>query len=287
MDANQLVEFEANGQKVKLNSQTVRNYLVSGDAAVTDQEIVMFLALCKFQKLNPFLREVYLIKYSPKYPATIVVSKEALLKRASRNPKYQGFQAGIEGEGENLSAWCEVYVDGYEKPIRSEVYYEEYVGLVDVWENGKKTGEKVPNSMWAGKKKTMLRKVAVAQGHREAFPEDCGNMITAAEVREISEILPTDEIEPKKAIEENADLELKEHDPDFDVGPSEEKTEIPKTEDPLKLSPKEAFEKVRIRLDTKKANNIILEYSKKVGRALGSWEDQDFLTIGKRFKDIA
>src|SRR5699024_5659559 len=61
---------------------------------VTDQELVMFLNLCKFQKLNPFLNEAYLIKFG-KQPAQIITSKEAFMKRAESHPKYEGFEAGI------------------------------------------------------------------------------------------------------------------------------------------------------------------------------------------------
>ncbi len=46
-----------------LTADTVRNYLVSGGGNVTDQEVVMFLELCKAQKLNPFVKDAYLIKY--------------------------------------------------------------------------------------------------------------------------------------------------------------------------------------------------------------------------------
>ena len=61
----------------------------------TDQEIYLFLQLCKFQQLNPFLREIYLIKYSSGQPASMVTGKETFTKRANRNPQYKGFKAGV------------------------------------------------------------------------------------------------------------------------------------------------------------------------------------------------
>ena len=40
--------FTANGVEVKLTPATVKNYLVSGNAErITDQEVVMFINLCK------------------------------------------------------------------------------------------------------------------------------------------------------------------------------------------------------------------------------------------------
>ena len=61
--STQLVSFQANGATVELSPQIVRDYLVSGDKErVSMQEIVMFINLCKFNGLNPWLREAYCIK---------------------------------------------------------------------------------------------------------------------------------------------------------------------------------------------------------------------------------
>ena len=57
-----VTEYECGGQIVKISPNMIKRYLVNGNGAVTDQEVMMFLSLCKFQKLNPFLREAYLIK---------------------------------------------------------------------------------------------------------------------------------------------------------------------------------------------------------------------------------
>ena len=73
---NTVVKYDYNGQPVVLTPDIVRSYLVNGDGTVTDQEIVMFLNLCRFQHLNPFLKEAYLIKYSSNSSATIVTGKE-------------------------------------------------------------------------------------------------------------------------------------------------------------------------------------------------------------------
>ena len=150
----------------------------------------MFLNLCRFQHLNPFLREAYLIKFGNQ-PATIVTGKEAITKRAMRNPKYAGQQAGIvifheeSGElehrpgallmkGEQLiGGWAKVYVKGYDVPIEAVVSFDEYVGV---------TKDGAINSQWSKKPATMIRKVALVQALREAFPEDLGGMYASEEV---------------------------------------------------------------------------------------------------------
>ena len=184
------VEYKCGEEIVKLSPSIIRNYLVSGGGNVTDQEVAMFLNLCRFQHLNPFLREAYLIKFGNQ-PATIVTGKEAITKRAMRNPKYAGQQAGIVifhdevGEleyrngsllmqGERLvGGWAKVYVKDYQVPIEAVVSYQEYVGV---------KGDGTVNQQWAKKPATMIRKVALVQALREAFPEDLGGLYASEEM---------------------------------------------------------------------------------------------------------
>lgn len=159
------------GEEIQLSPEIVKSYLVSGDAEkVTDQEVMMFLALCRFQKLNPFLKEAYLIKYG-NAPATMVTGKETFLKRAVKNPRYRGHKVGINEDA--TEAWAEVYVENYDIPVRVEVEYEEYVG---------RKSDGTVTKMWETKRKTMLKKVALVQALREAFPEDLGGMYSPEEV---------------------------------------------------------------------------------------------------------
>lgn len=162
------------GDEIEISPQIIKQYLVSGDAdKVSDQELMMFMSLCKFQKLNPFLREAYLIKYG-NAPATIVTGKETFMKRAVNNPNYRGHKTGMSDDGQE--AWAEVYVEGYQVPVRVEVDLEEYIGR-------KKDG--TVTAMWQNKPKTMLKKVALVQALREAFPADFGGMYSPEEINTI------------------------------------------------------------------------------------------------------
>ncbi len=185
-----VTEYKVGEESIKLSPGIVRKYLVNGSGNVTDQEVMMFIGLCKYQHLNPFLREAYLIKFGNQ-PATIVTGKEAITKRAMRNARYAGQQAGVvifheeSGEleyrngsmamkGERLvGGWAKVYVKGYEVPIEAVVSYEEYVGT---------KSDGTVNSQWAKKPATMIRKVALMQALREAFPEDLGSMYASEEM---------------------------------------------------------------------------------------------------------
>lgn len=70
------VEFEVAGETIVLTPQTVRDYLVSGDKErVTMQEVVMFINLCKYAGLNPWLKEAYCIKYGNEPPRWSLAKK--------------------------------------------------------------------------------------------------------------------------------------------------------------------------------------------------------------------
>jgi phage recombination protein Bet len=183
-----ICEYEANGETVKLSPGIIRNYLVSGGGNVTDQEVMMFLMLCKSQHLNPFVKEAYLIKYGSS-PATMVVGKDVFVKRAYRNERFRGLQAGVTVisrsgerlieragtiviEGERLvGGWAKVYIKDYAEPIYTSVNFGEY-----------STGK----SNWVTKPATMIRKVALSQALREAFPEDLQGLYEAEEMSAVN-----------------------------------------------------------------------------------------------------
>ena len=193
-----LVEYLANGETVRLSPNMIKQYLVNGGGNVTNEEIMMFLNLCRFQHLNPFIREAYLIKYGSQ-PATMVVGKDTFMKRANERKEFQGFTAGIivrdaetgeiqEREGtfyakdteHLLGGWCKVFLDGWRVPVYASVPLDEYIGR-------KKDGE--INGQWASKPATMIRKVALVQALREAFPDTNSGLYTQEEVPEIADVI--------------------------------------------------------------------------------------------------
>ena len=208
---NNIVVYETPQGKVKLSPEIIRKYLVNGNGRVTDQEVMMFLHLCYYQKLNPFLREAYLIKYGDE-PATIVTGKETFTKRAASIPDCNGWIAGVvvlkDGkivyrpgslvlkDEELVGGWAEVYRKSWSHPIRIEVSYEEYEGK-------KKDG--TPNRQWKRMPGTMIRKVALVQALREAFPNEFGGLYSPEEMAQAGvdmEGLPQAEVKVEGDIEE-------------------------------------------------------------------------------------
>lgn len=194
--AYEIVRFaDEAGQEIQITPQDVRRTFCP---QATDQEVQMFLALCATQRLNPFIRDAYLVKYG-NAPASIITSRAAIQKRADSNPDYEGRDLGVvvltadgsmvhrEGEayykelGERLiGGWAKVYRKG-RKPCYSEVPLAEY-----------NTGK----SNWAKMPGTMIAKVAEMHALRAAFPQDFSGMYSPEEMAQAQpqEVVPT--VEP-------------------------------------------------------------------------------------------
>lgn len=187
------VEFESlSGISVKLDAETVRNTLARGNGKISDQEVAMFLRTCQAKRLDPLENgEVYLIKYDDKVPAQLVVGCHAYIRRADHFPDYRGFKAGItvarggamepvqkEGaclyktlEEQLVGGWCRVFRErsnGYVEETFVEVSFDEY-----------STGK----SNWGAKPATMIRKVAISQAFRAAFPNEYEGLYTVDEMQ--------------------------------------------------------------------------------------------------------
>lgn len=150
-------------QDVVITEETIRNYFCKN---ATSSDLALGVMICKQQGLNPFVGDVHFVKYNEQ-KMQIIVSKYAFLKRAERNPNYDGFKAWVEQDGEDIVGKCEVYRKDRRMPIYSEVYLSEY--------NQK-------NKMWDEKPKTMIRKVAVVQALREAFPDELAGLYSDDEM---------------------------------------------------------------------------------------------------------
>ena len=175
---NNIVKFnDERGQLVQFSADDIKARICPN---ITDSELALVMGLCQAQNLNPFTRDVYIIKYKDA-PASIVTGKEVFTKRANAQKNYQGFEAGvtfINAKGEVcqrqgsaiykaahevlIGGWCRVFVEG-RNPFYDEVTLDEYQ-LTD--KDGK------PKGAWAKLSATMIRKVALVHCLREAFPDD-------------------------------------------------------------------------------------------------------------------
>jgi len=168
------------GQEIKLTASDIVEY-ISTDSSVTEKEVFTFLNMCKYLKLNPFLKEIYLIKYKDS-PATFVISYQTLLKRAEENKNFNGYETEVKGEIPNMSAMATVYRKDRSYPVKITVNYSEAVKTV----LDRQTKELRPTNMWKSMPEWMLRKVALARALKEAFPSAIGNaQVSVSEIVDI------------------------------------------------------------------------------------------------------
>lgn len=183
------VVYKIDDNEIKLTMAIVQNYIVGSDSKITMPEFKMFTELCKVRKLNPFLKEAYLIKYGNQ-AAQIVVGKDAILKRAIKHPQFNGREQGIivindSGKIEERKGTFklpeEALVGGWAKVYRKDWEYPTYIS-VSFDEVAQKKNDGKLNANWGTKGATMVEKVALMRGLRETFVEDLGGMVDENEV---------------------------------------------------------------------------------------------------------
>ena len=176
--ANGIIEYKDDaGMPVKFTSQDIRERLCPN---ATDSELALCVELCNRQHLNPFTKEVYLVKYGSA-PASIITSYQVFNRRANRQPNYGGIVVLRDGEvvkkkgsavykmiGEQLiGGWAEVAFTDGKKPAYVELALTDY-----------STGK----SNWAKMPGVMIEKCAKAGAWRLAYPDEFGGMYTGEEM---------------------------------------------------------------------------------------------------------
>jgi phage recombination protein Bet len=151
---------------------------------LTEPEKLQFIEIAQAFKLNPFKREIHVAIYGEgEYRRlSIITGYEVYLKRAERTGKLDGWKAWVEGEGDAMKALVEIHRKDWAESFIHEVYWREAV-------QKKKDGS--PTSFWTKQPKFQLKKVAISQGFRLAFPDELGGLpYDASELPDIEAIVP-------------------------------------------------------------------------------------------------
>lgn len=210
-----LVVYQSrDGQEIRLSFDTVRKYLVSGKPEyVTDQEIMLYMGMCKARGLNPFKRDCYLIKYTERDPAATIVSIDYFRSRARSMTDCLGWKSGImilkddktieyrEGsfilEGENL-------VGGWFK-AKPEKWTEEYTWTVPLAPYVKTTAQGNVTQFWQKEKQSyMIAKVVESQGLRRLWPDEFQGLFIEEDIQP-RDITPSPEIKRPLPLEVKTD----------------------------------------------------------------------------------
>ncbi len=210
------VRYMIGETEVKLSPKIVQDFIIGTDSTITMPEFKFFTELCKARKLNPFLKEVYCIKYGNN-PAQIVVGKDVFLKRAIQHPMFDGLESGVIVVDANSNLverkGCfylptDTIVGGWAKVYRKDWGHCTYCS-VSFEEVAQKKGNGELNSNWANKKATMVEKVAKVRALRETFVDDLAGMYDADEFQEpVIENKQSDVVEVEaEVIEQNEPTE--------------------------------------------------------------------------------
>ena len=130
--------------------QLIRDMFAKG---ANDNEFGVMVELARKYQLDPFARQIWLVKYGDN-PAQIFCGRDGYLAIAHRSGQFDGIQSGSRVEDGELIGWCRVYRKDMSHPFEVEVYASEY-----------STGK----NLWRDKPRTMIQKVAEAHALRRAF----------------------------------------------------------------------------------------------------------------------
>lgn len=225
--ANELT-YTAGGQEVKLSPDSVSQFVTKGNGKITREEAYNFIQLCRYAELNPFLNEAYIVKFGNQ-PAQMITGKEAFMKRAERQKSYNGFKAGIvvfNSKGEIEEREGTIIIDGKEQLLGGWAIVfrkdrdNEYKVTINFDEFAKRKNNGDLQSTWQSMPANMIRKSALVNALREAYPDQLGAMYTEDEPN-LTEVQAVKEEKNEKTAEILEDFKSIINEPDEEITEAE------------------------------------------------------------------
>jgi phage recombination protein Bet len=137
------------------------------DKSLSGAEQSQFVQTALASGLNQ--REIHIAVYgeSASRKVSVITGYQIYLKRAEHTGNLDGWRAWLEGSGSGMKAVVEIFRKDWSHSFTHEVYFEEAV-------QKKKDG--TPTQFWVKQPRFQLRKVAMAQAFRLAFPDELGSL---------------------------------------------------------------------------------------------------------------
>jgi len=156
---------------------------------LTDVEFSCLVELGRATQLNPFMREIWAVKYKQGVAASIFIGRDGYRKAAQRHRDYEYHQVnavyskdefkiindgiehsyGFSNRGELIGAYCIVKRKSASRYTYSMVTMKEYDSN---------------QSLWKAKPETMIKKVAEAQALRQSFQDLLGGTYSDSELHQ-------------------------------------------------------------------------------------------------------
>lgn len=193
------VQFgELSRQQVELLKDTICK-------GATDDELRLFVEVCKRKRLDPFSKQIHPVKRWDSTLKREVMSYQTGIDGfrviGERGQGYAGqdgpYWCGKDGDWKDvwlsndppMAAKVGIFRSGFAKPIYGIAIYREYVQV---------TRDGGPNSMWQKMPASQLAKCAESLAWRKAFPEDLSGIYTHDEMGQADVEPPTPPPAPRQ-----------------------------------------------------------------------------------------
>lgn len=173
-----VVDNNANNAPAEYTTAQIELIKKTVAAGCSNDELALFLEVCRGSGLNPFMKQIYAIKRGDKMTVQTGIDGYRLL--AARTGALAGIDDAIyDYEDAERPAWARVtvwrLVQGQRVPFTAKARWNEYAAQ-------NKDGH--PSGLWGKMPYLMLGKCAEALALRKAFPAELSGVYTAEEMEQ-------------------------------------------------------------------------------------------------------